>query len=237
VQREWHLHVRRRHVDPGPEHVRPVFETAGPHALEELEALFDRPVPVRTRGPRLGHGAALRSYLLHARAVHVRLPVANQLKSMAIKLLEVVGRVARGPVPLEAQPAYVLLDRPRVSLVLGRRVRVVEAEVAGAPVLLRDLEVETDCRGMTDVQKAVRFGRKARDHNAAALPGRHIARDHLPYEVRRSVGPSWTHAAFRWVLSVDRQAKTWKIGPRSPVGKPAQRRSGSSIQERSAMIG
>jgi hypothetical protein len=85
-----HLHVRRRHVDPGPEHVRPVLELAGPHALEEIEALLDRPVPVRTRGSSLGNRAATRPDLLQARAVHVRLPVADQLKSMAIELLEVV---------------------------------------------------------------------------------------------------------------------------------------------------
>ena len=191
-----HLHVRSRHVDPGPEHVRSVLELAGPHALEELEALLDRPVAVRTRGPGLGHRAASRPDLLQARAVHVRLPVANQLKSMAIELLEVVGHVARGPVPLEAQPAHVLLYRPRVALVLGRRVRVVEAEVAAAPILLRDLEVETDRRGMADVQEAVRLRGEACGDDAAVLPGRHIARDHLAYEVRRSLGLSWAHAAL-----------------------------------------
>src|SRR6266542_801412 len=37
------------HVDAGAQHARAVGELALPHALEEVEALLDRPVPPRAR--------------------------------------------------------------------------------------------------------------------------------------------------------------------------------------------
>ena len=63
--------------------------------------------------------------------------------------------------PLEAEPADVRFDRVDVLDVLLEGVGVVEAEVAGAAVLLRDAEVQADRLGVADVEVAVRLGREA----------------------------------------------------------------------------
>ncbi len=74
--------------------------------------------------------------------------------------------------PVEAEPAHVLLDRLDVLDVLGLRVRVVEAQVADAALVLQgDPEVQAAGLGVADVQIAVRLGREPRD-NAASVPVR-----------------------------------------------------------------
>jgi hypothetical protein len=58
----------------------------------------------------------------------------------------------------EAEPADVVDDRLDELGVLGDRVGVVEAQVAGAAELLGEAEVQADRLGVTDVQVAGRPG-------------------------------------------------------------------------------
>ena len=60
---------------------------------------------------------------------------------------------------------------------LGGRVGVVEAQVAGAVVLLGDTEVEADRLRVADVEIAVGLGRKASDDAAAVLAGSEVGGD------------------------------------------------------------
>src|SRR6185436_7388872 len=91
--------------------------------------------------------------------------------------------------PLEAEPADVLLDRLDVLDVLGGRVRVVEAQVAGPAELLRQAEVDADRLGVADVQVAVRFGREAgRDASAVLVAGLVLQHDVADEVARAAVG-------------------------------------------------
>src|SRR5262249_51692165 len=89
--------------------------------------------------------------------------------------------------PVETEPADVLLDRLDVLDVLLRRVRVVEAEIAAAAVLLRHAEVQADRLGVADVQVAVGLRREAREHTAAVAARRQILGDDRANEVEQTL--------------------------------------------------
>src|SRR5690606_13090261 len=86
----------------------------------------------------------------------------------------------RGPV--EAEPAYVFLDRGDVLGVFLGWVGVVEAQVAAAAELLGDAEVQADRLGVADVQVAVGFGRETGADGVVLAAGQVVA-DDLPDEV------------------------------------------------------
>ena len=92
--------------------------------------------------------------------------------------------------PVEAEPAHVVLDRVDVLLLLLRRVRVVEAEVAAAAELLRDAEVEADRLRVADVEVAVRLRREAGHDRRRGAPRARSARDDLADEVAALEGSS-----------------------------------------------
>ena len=65
--------------------------------------------------------------------------------------------------PIEAEPAYVLLDGVDEGLLLLGRIGVVEAQVTAPAEFVGDAEIEADRFGMADVEEAVRLRRKTRD--------------------------------------------------------------------------
>src|SRR5262252_1765077 len=80
-----------------------------------------------------------------------------------VELLEIIRRMIEVPAPVETKPAHITLDRVDVFLFLLGGIGVIKAQVAAAPRVLRDAEVEANRLGVADVQVAVGLGRKARD--------------------------------------------------------------------------
>ena len=123
------------HVDPGPEHVRPVGKLPAPHPREEVEALPGGTIPPRAFPPGTGQGSPRLADLVRRLAVHVGEPGPDEVTGVAVHLLEVVGGVPRLALPSESEPAHVVLDRLHVLPTLLERVGVVEAKAAeGRPV-------------------------------------------------------------------------------------------------------
>ncbi len=129
--------VGRGHVDLGAQHVGAVGELAGAHAAEQVEVLLDAAVAVRAVGAGLGERAAVGADLVGRVRVDVGLATSDQLLGILVELLEVVRRVVLAVVPVEAEPADVVLDRVDVLDVFLDRIGVVEAQVAGAAVTRR----------------------------------------------------------------------------------------------------
>ena len=127
--------------------------------------------------------------LVGRQAVDVGLAVADQLLGVLVHLLEVVGGVEHPIVPVEPEPADVLLDRLDVLDVFLRRIGVVEAQVASAAELLGDAEVQADRLGVADVQVAVRLRRKPRVHTPAMSAGPQVLGDDLADEVELTALP------------------------------------------------
>ena len=153
-------HVRMRHVDLSPKHFLPVAELARAHPLEQIEILFDGPVPPRAFRTRHGHRAASLANLLLRLIVHIGESFFYQLLGPLVQLIEIVRRIVFAG-PLESEPAHVLFDRIDVLDVLLDRIRIVEAQIAQAAVFLGQAEVQANTLGMPYVQIAVGLRRKA----------------------------------------------------------------------------
>jgi hypothetical protein len=165
------IDVAGRHVDLGAQHARAVGKLAGAHAAEEIEVLGDTAVAVRALLPRLGQRTAQPPHLLGRQVVDIGLAGADEMLGPVIELLEVVGGVMEVNAPVETEPADVALDGVDILLLLLGRIGVVEPQMAAPAILLGDAEIEADRLGVTDMEIAVRFRRKARDDAVDALGG------------------------------------------------------------------
>ena len=179
-----HLEVGARHVDLGAQHVGAVGELALAHAGEEVEVLRHGPVPVGAGDARLEGGAAVLADVVLAEAADVGFPGADEADGVRVEPLVVVGGEEELVRPVEAEPAHVALDRLHVLEVLGRGVGVVEAQVAGAPVVAGEAEVQADRLGVAEVQVAVGLGGEAGD-DASAPPGREVPVHDVTDEIGR----------------------------------------------------
>ena len=174
--------VGRGHVDPGAQHAAAVGEFAVSHACEQVEVFRHAAITIWAVLAGLGQRAAIFAHLLRRQVVHIGQAFIDQLDRELVQLLEVVRCPAHLAVPLETQPAHVLLDRQRVFLAFLFRVGVVETQVAFSLVILRQSEVQADGFGMADMQIAVRLRRKARD-DAAVLAACQIGIDDIADEI------------------------------------------------------
>ena len=157
-----HVHVRRRHVDLGPQHVLAVFEFTRFHALEQVEALLHRAIAPGAFAPRLGQGPAVGANVIGGELFHIGFAGTDQVQGVLVQLLEVIRGMTQ-LVPLESEPAHVLHDGQHEVFVFLERIGVVETQVGAAAELGRDAEIQADRLGMTDVQVTVGLGRKAGD--------------------------------------------------------------------------
>ena len=128
------------------------------------------------------HAAEL-AHLVRAEVTNEGLAQSNELLRALIDLLEVVGRVAEVDPPVEPQPLHVLLDRADKDLLLGRWVRVVEAQKARPVEVAAQPKVEADALGVANVQKAVWFGREPGLHATSPFSVLSILLDDLTNEV------------------------------------------------------
>ena len=165
--------------------MRSVGELPGLHAAEEVEVLRRRAVAERAVGAGHAGGAALLADRLARLAVDIGQAEFNQLLGPEVKLFEVVAGVVQS-VPLEAEPADIVLDRLDVLGLFGGRVRVIEAEVALPAEFFRQPKVQADRLRMPDVQVAIRLGRKTRLDPAPVFPRSHIIRHNLTDKIERT---------------------------------------------------
>ncbi len=162
---------------------RAVGELAGFHAGEEVEIFLDRAVAIGAVLSRFGEGAAVLADLVGGEVIDVGFAGLDELQGPLVELAEVVGGVAEA-LPLEAEPADVLLDGIDVLLLFLFGIGVVEAQVGFSAELIGQSKVKTDGLGVADVEVAVGLGRKAGlDDGVAVLFGAHILGDLIAEKV------------------------------------------------------
>jgi hypothetical protein len=154
--------VGRGHVDFRAQHVRALGERAIAHAAEQAQILIDVALAVGAVAAGFGKRAAPGAHLGGGLAVDVGVACFDQALCRAVHEIEIIAGVIEIGAPVEAQPLHRADDGIDVLLLFFFRVGVVEAQVAGAAVALRQPEVEADRLGVADVQIAVRLRREAR---------------------------------------------------------------------------
>ena len=125
--------------------------------------------------------------LLFAQAVDVGLAGFDQVHRVLVELLEVVRGEELTIAPVKPEPAYVALEGTDVLHVLGGRVGVVKAQVAGAAEVSGHAKVQADRFGVADVWIAVGLRREPRRYLATPLAGGAIGGDDRADKVRRCV--------------------------------------------------
>ena len=177
------IHVRRGHVDPGPQHMGAIGEFASAHGLEQRPALGAGTVPIGAFPPRFRQAAPGLANFLLRQAANIGPALADQFQGAVVQGLEVVRGESQPIPPIEAQPSQILLNGLGVFGAFLERVGVVEAQIGAAAVLLGDAEVQADALGMADVQIAVGLRRKPGHHPAFQKAVSQIPLDALPDEI------------------------------------------------------
>ena len=179
------VQVRRGHIDLRAQHLGPILELAGAHALEEVQVLFGGTATVGAVGAGMIEVPPIGPHLFRSLLIHIGLAFADQVTCPIEQLLEVVGGVVEVLPPIETQPADVLLDRIREVLLLLGRIGIVETQMAGAPELLGHPEIQADGLGVTHMQITVGLRREA-GHDGGMLPGGEVLTDDRTDEIRRA---------------------------------------------------
>ena len=155
------IDVRRGHVDLRAQHARTFRQLAAPHLLEQRQVLLDRTIAIRAVLAGLRQRAAIRARLIGREMADVGLALLDQMHRPFMELIEIAGGEAHRAVHVVPEPAHIPLDRLDVLVFLFFGVGIVEAQIADAAELARHGEIQANRLGMTDVQIAIRLGRKA----------------------------------------------------------------------------
>ena len=157
-----HVHIGAGHVDLRAERLLAVLKSPFLHHSEEPEVLFHAPVAVGIVLTGLLERAAVLPHLFRGKVRDIGLPFFDQIHCDLVHLFEVIRGKIEPVLVIGAQPVHVLLDRLHELALFLRGIGVVEAEIEFAAVLLRHSVVEENALGMSDVEVAVRLGRKTR---------------------------------------------------------------------------
>ena len=126
---------------------------------------------MRAVAPRLGKGTAVFAHLFGRQIVNIGPAVADQLFGPAVKLIEIVGRVFDIPVPANAEPGNIRLDRIDKFLIFFRRVGIVETQIAMPAEFRGYAEIEADRFRVSDMQIAIGLGWKTGDNGLNGTVG------------------------------------------------------------------
>mmetsp|Transcript_5820 Transcript_5820/g.13955 ORF Transcript_5820/g.13955 Transcript_5820/m.13955 type:complete len:211 (+) Transcript_5820:1590-2222(+) len=106
-----HVEVGAGHVDLRTQTMLAFLVVAVLHLLEHLEVLLHRAVAVRRLLPRRRQRAPVLAHLLGAEALHIRLPLLDQVDGSVVEHIEVVRRVPHVAVP-RVRPFLVAAHQP-----------------------------------------------------------------------------------------------------------------------------
>ena len=143
--------------------------------------------------------------MLGAQVADKRFAIGDQFFGGQVIHAEIVRSVAQA-VPVEAQPAHVVLDGAHVFGVFARRVGVVQAQVADAAKLGGHAEIQADRLGMADMQVTVGFRRKAGLDGGMFARGKVIAHD-LADEVGTDRGVGAGGRVGHGVIAIQMQSR------------------------------
>src|SRR5262249_25109296 len=151
-------------------------------AVEQVQVLFNGPVPVWAVSARLSERTAVLANLIRAEVAYERLSGLDKLDGPFIELAEVV-RCIKQSVPLETEPPNVFHDGLDVFGLLFGRIGVVEPQIALAPEFGGQAEIQAYRFGVSDMKVAVRLGRESRLNASAMFAGLDVFDNDVPDEI------------------------------------------------------
>ena len=152
---------------------------------KKVEILLNRTVPERTVAAGFRQRAAIFANLLRIQIVDIGVARFDQMFGPLVELFEIVRGKQRLLAPIESQPAQVLLNGVDIFLFLLDRIGVIQSKIAATAKFTGHTEVQRDRLGVPDVEIAVGFGWKSRDHRIFA-PGRKVVANDIADKVIRA---------------------------------------------------
>lgn len=152
-----HVYVGGRHVDFGAQGFASVFEFTGAHACEEVEIFFHGPIAVGAFFTGTGGCSTCTHEIFGRKIADEGFAGSDQVLSKGVEFFKVIGCKKLILLPIESQPADVFLDGVHIFGVFAGWVGIVESQVAGALIFLRNAKVQADGLGVSYVQVAVGF--------------------------------------------------------------------------------
>ncbi|OIQ70880.1 hypothetical protein GALL_475040 [mine drainage metagenome] len=160
-----HIDVGAGHVDFGAQHHGTVFMLAVAHFAQDAQVFVGRATTKRTVDAGLAEVTAVHAHLLGCLLVHVSVAGFDQVLRGTVHEVKVVAGLVGGgifgPIPFKAEPFHRINDRVDVFGVFFFGVGVIKTQVADATIVTREAEIDADALGVTNVQIAIGFGRKA----------------------------------------------------------------------------
>src|SRR3954451_22120648 len=106
-------------------------------------------------------GAAVHANLSRGVIIDISLTLANQLLRPVVKLTEVIRGVTQ-LLPVEAQPAHIVLDGIYILLLFLLGIGVIKAQVGPPAEIVGEAEIDADSFRVSDMKMAVWLGRETR---------------------------------------------------------------------------
>ena len=156
-----HVHVWRSHVDFRTESFAAVSELAVFHALEQIQVLFNRTIAVWGFLTRLGQSTSVSSHFISSQIINICFSFFDQMQSILIAFIKVVGTVEDTAGWFCTQPDQVFFNGFYIFVVLTNRVGIVKTQIEQTAVFLSGAGVDPDCFRTANVQVAVWFWREA----------------------------------------------------------------------------
>jgi len=163
-----HIEVAGGQVDLGSQGVAVVLKFAGTHPCEQIQAFLHGTVPVGGDGGGV-QIAPVFLELLGGQLADISQALLDQLHSVLVVLLKVVGTIVEPVAPVEAQPVDVFLDGVHKLHVFLGRVGVVHTQVAQTTELQGSAEVNGQGLAVADMQVAVGLRRKTGVNGLACI--------------------------------------------------------------------
>ena len=171
------------HIDFSTQNMRTILELAATHSLKKVEILLNGSCAIGAFFTDFGQGAAIGPDIIGAQAVDIGLSFFNELAGVRIKLFEIIRGKEAPLSPIEAKPAYILLNGFYIFDIFLGGVGVIKSQITGAVVFGCQAKVQTDRFGMADMQVSIWFRWKAGRHFLVELVGFEIVFDDIADKV------------------------------------------------------
>ena len=155
-----HIHIRRRHINTGPQNFLPVPVHPVFHIFEQFQILLHAPFRRRVFLSRLRQGSPVFPDLIRAQIGYISFSFFNQRNRRFIHLPEIIGCKEQTVFPVCAKPLNIRFNRLYKFRLFLCRIGIVKTHIELAAVLFCKTIIQKNTLGVPDMQISVRFGRK-----------------------------------------------------------------------------
>ena len=154
-----HIKVGGGHINFSAENFSAVFKLAVGHTPKQIKIFLHRTVTVGTLLSRLGQSAAILTHLVGGEVANKGKTLFNKFQGTLINIVKIVGSIV-DIVPMITQPFYIFHNGVNIFNIFLGGIGIIKTKITTSAVLFGSTEVNADCLCVTDMQIAVRFGRK-----------------------------------------------------------------------------